>query len=86
MSWWIIGVIGAEAGLLVNAVAATLTGAEALASVGVIGATAAICFRQDPRSLMAKLEDVVDDEDEEGQEKEGGISSKSRPFCDWRMW
>ena len=80
----VVGLIGAEAGLLVNAVAATLAGAEALASVGVVGATAAICFRQDPRSLMAKLEDDADED--EAHEEEASSSAKCRPFCDWRSW
>ena len=73
----VVGLIGTEMGLLANAVAVTLTSAEAIASVGVVGATAAICFRQSMDTLSASLED---------QAEEGAKKYSKRPFCDWRSW
>jgi len=78
----VVGILGAEMGLLANVVVATLTGAEALASVGVVGATAAICFRQEADTLSGQLEG--EDGEEEGEDQSKKYCK--RPFCDWRMW
>ena len=83
----VVGVIGAEMGLLANVVAATLTGVEAAASVGVVGATAAICFRQDADTLSNRLEDSDMGDDEACAEDGGSVKRyPQRPFCDWNMW
>ena len=83
----VVGLIGTEMGILANAVAVTLTGAEALASVGVVGATAAICFRASPDTLSARLLQNGDDEDDgTGATAVEDVKYAKRPFCDWRSW
>jgi len=72
-----LGAVGAEAGVLFNAIAVGLTGAEALASVGAIGATAYIVFRPEDNSL-------TDDHKNEKDEAEKAWSK--RPFSNWRNW
>ena len=72
----LLGVVGAEAGVLFNAIAVGLTGAEALASVGAIGATAYIVFRPAENSLT----------DKHTKEEEEERAWSKRPFSDWRNW
>jgi len=76
-----MGALGAEAGIGFGIVAAAATGAEALASVGAIGATAYFCFRPEQNSLG----DDLDDDDEEESSKAANPWSK-RPFGNWRNW
>lgn len=73
-----MGALGAEAGIGFGIVAAAATGAEALASVGAIGATAYFCFRPEQNSLG-------DDLDDEDSSKAATPWSK-RPFANWRNW
>ena len=73
----VLGAFGAEAGVLFNVIAAGLTGAEALASVGAIGATAYIVFRPEENSL-------TDDHTKEDEDEEKAWSK--RPFSNWRNW
>ena len=74
----ILGVMGAEAGVLFNVIAAGLTGAEALASVGAIGATAYIVFRPEENSLT--------DDHKQDEEEDGERAWSKRPFSNWRNW
>ena len=74
----ILGAVGAEAGVLFNAIAVGLTGAEALASVGAIGATAYIVFRPEDNSLT----DDHKNDDEDAAER----AWSKRPFSNWRNW
>jgi mannose/fructose/N-acetylgalactosamine-specific phosphotransferase system component IID len=74
----VLGAVGAEAGVLFNVIAAGLTGAEALASVGAIGATAYIVFRPEDNSLT----DDHEDDEEEAIER----AWSKRPFSNWRNW
>ncbi|KAL7568447.1 hypothetical protein ACA910_012159 [Epithemia clementina (nom. ined.)] len=84
----VLGAFGAEVGLLANIVAVGLTGAEAIASVGVIGATAAICFRETSDSLSSKREGDDDDDDNDGVDEPSkrNRAFSQRPFCNWKMW
>ena len=72
-----LGAVGAEVGVVANVIFAGLTGAEALASVGAIGATAYIVFRPAENSLTDKHENE--------KEKMETAWSK-RPFSNWRNW
>ena len=74
----ILGAVGAEAGVLFNAIAVGLTGAEALASVGAIGATAYIVFRPEDNSLT---DDHKNDEEDAAER-----AWSKRPFSNWRNW
>ena len=74
----LLGAVGAEVGLVANAIAVGLTGAEALASVGAIGATAYIVFRPEENSLT---DDHKDDEEEQAER-----AWSKRPFANWRNW
>jgi hypothetical protein len=67
-----------QVGVVANVIFAGLTGAEALASVGAIGATAYICFRPEENSLT---DDHKNDEEEEGER-----AWSQRPFSNWRNW
>lgn len=71
-----MGALGAEAGIGFGIVAAAATGAEALASVGAIGATAYFCFRPEQNSLGDDLED----------ESKASNPWSKRPFSNWRKW
>jgi len=71
-----MGALGAEAGIGFGIVAAAATGAEALASVGAIGATAYFCFRPEKNSLADDLETTGDDAN----------PWCKRPFSNWRNW
>ena len=73
----LMGAIGAEVGTFATVVFAGLTGAEAIASVGAIGATAYIVFRPAENSL-------TDDHQDEEAEEERAWSK--RPFSNWRNW
>jgi hypothetical protein len=73
----IMGAVGAEVGVVANVIFAGLTGAEALASVGAIGATAYIVFRPEENSL-------TDDHSKKEEEEERAWSK--RPFSNWRNW
>merc|ERR1712174_81050 len=73
----LLGAVGAEVGIVANVIAAGLTGAEALASVGAIGATAYIVFRPEENSLTDDHENS-DDSNEKAWSK--------RPFSNWRRW
>merc|ERR1740124_999620 len=70
-----LGAVGAEMGIAANILAVGLTGAEATASMGVIGMTAYIVFRPDVNSL-------TDDHEEKEIEK----AWSKRPFSNWRKW
>ena len=72
-----MGAVGAEAGVLFNVIAVGLTGAEALASVGAIGATAYIVFRPEDNSLT---------DDHKNEEDEAEKAWSKRPFSNWRNW
>jgi hypothetical protein len=72
-----MGAIGAEVGTFTTLVFAGLTGAEAIASVGAIGATAYIVFKPDENSLT--------DDHNKGEEEEERAWSK-RPLSNWRSW
>lgn len=72
----LLGVVGAQAGVIFNTIAVGLTGAEALASVGAIGATAYIVFRPEENSLT----------DEHTQERSEERAWSHRPFSNWRNW
>jgi hypothetical protein len=70
-------VVGAES-ILMGVVTVGLTSAEAIASVGAIGATAAICFRESGDSLGMESEHDVDEEEKEKP-------YMRRPLCAWRV-
>ena len=70
-------VVGTES-ILLSIATVGLTSAEAIASVGAIGATAAICFRESGDSLGMESEHDVD-----GEEKEKPYMR--RPLCAWRV-
>ncbi|CAJ1954110.1 unnamed protein product [Cylindrotheca closterium] len=72
-----MGAIGAEVGTFTTLVFAGLTGAEAIASVGAIGATAYLVFKPEENSL-------TDDHNKEEEEEEKAWSQ--RPFSNWRNW
>lgn len=67
-----LAVVPAEATLAASVMAAGLTGAEAIASVGAIGVTAAIVFREDNDTI--------------GIESEHEEILTKRPLCAWRSW
>jgi len=71
-----MGALGAEAGIGFGIVAAGLSGAEALASVGAIGATAYFCFRPEENSLRDDLEPT----------HSASNPWSKRPFGNWRNW
>jgi hypothetical protein len=73
----LMGAIGAEVGTFTTLVFAGLTGAEAIASVGAIGATAYLVFKPDENSL-------TDDHTKEEEEEERAWSK--RPLSNWRSW
>lgn len=73
----VAGLIGTEMTVLANMVTVGLTSAEAIASVGAIGATAAIVFRESS--------DTLGIESEEADEIEEKPYTK-RPLCAWRSW
>lgn len=74
----LLGAVGAEVGIVANVIAVGLTGAEAIASVGAIGATAYIVFRPEDNSLT--------DNHEQGDEDEAERAWSKRPFSNWRNW
>ena len=69
-------VVGTES-ILMGIVTVGLTSAEAIASVGAIGATAAICFRESGDTLGMESEHDVDEEEKEKP-------YMRRPLCAWR--
>ena len=73
----VMGAVGAEAGIGFGIVAAGLTGAEALASVGAIGATAYLCFRPAANSLSSEASGAMKVEE---------CPRSKRPFSNWRNW
>ncbi len=73
-----LAVVPAEATLAASVMAAGLTGAEAIASVGAIGVTAAIVFREDNDTIGIESEHQDDDED--------GKNYTKRPLCAWSSW
>lgn len=75
-----LGAAGAQVGVVANAIAVGLTGAEALASVGAIGATAYIVFRPEENSLTD--DHTKDDDDDAAAE----VEWSQHPFSDWREW
>jgi len=75
----LMGAVGAEVGVVANVIAAGLTGAEALASVGAIGATAYIVFRPEDNSL-------TDDHEKNGERDDAALVWSKRPFSNWRNW
>lgn len=78
----VMGTLGAEAGIGFGIVAAGLSGAEAMASVGAIGATAYFCFKPEENSLGDGI----------GRDGKGGSADakrnpwSKRPFGNWRNW
>ncbi|KAL7554845.1 hypothetical protein ACHAWF_018384 [Thalassiosira exigua] len=72
-----LAVVPAEATLAASILGAGLTSAEAIASVGAIGVTAAIVFREASDTLGIESE-REDDEDEKNYTK--------RPLCSWKSW
>jgi hypothetical protein len=74
-----IGLLGAEAGILADIVVVGLTGAEAIASIGVVGTTAALVFWQSGDSLSINSEEAT--------HLDGGQRRfMKRPFCAWQSW
>ncbi|VEU34958.1 unnamed protein product [Pseudo-nitzschia multistriata] len=73
----VMGAVGAEAGIGFGIVAAGLTGVEAMASVGAIGATAYICFKPAQNSLT---------DDHQAQDGSDEKPWSKRPFSNWRNW
>ena len=71
-----LAVVPAEATLAASIIGAGLTGAEAVASVGAIGATAAIVFRESSDALGMESE----------HEDDGDALYTKRPLCAWRSW
>mmetsp|Transcript_17755 Transcript_17755/g.37117 ORF Transcript_17755/g.37117 Transcript_17755/m.37117 type:complete len:277 (+) Transcript_17755:174-1004(+) len=76
----VMGAVGAEAGIGFGIVAAGLTGAEALASVGAIGAISYVCFRPARNSL------TDDHQAAGGGNEETETPWSKRPFSNWRNW
>jgi len=74
----VMGALGAEVGIVANVIFAGLTGAEALASVGAIGATAYLVFRPAENSLT--------DDHKSAEEEEAERAWSKRPFSNWRNW
>lgn len=74
----VMGALGAEVGIVANVIFAGLTGAEALASVGAIGATAYLVFRPEDNSLT--------DDHKKEEEEEAERAWSKRPFSNWRNW
>ena len=70
-------VVGTES-ILLSIATVGLTSVEAIASVGAIGATAAICFRESGDSLGMESEHDVDEEEKEKP-------YMRRPLCAWRV-
>jgi hypothetical protein len=75
----IMGAVGAEAGIGFGIIAVGLSGAEALASVGAIGATAYIVFKPANNSL-------TDDHKKKDEDEEEEKPWSKRPFSNWRNW
>lgn len=73
----LLGAVGAEVGIVANVIAVGLAGAEATASVGVIGMTAFIVFRPDDNSLT---------DNHKNEEEETEKAWLRRPFSNWRNW
>jgi hypothetical protein len=73
----VMGVMGLNAGVAFHVIAAGLSGAEFLASVGAIGATAYLVFRPAQNSLS---------DEQENDEEEGEREWSKRPFSNWRNW
>ena len=71
----VVGLIGAEVGILADIVIVGLTGAEAIASVGVIGTTAALCFKASGDSYGSNEKDLADDDEKPTK------SFAKRPFA-----
>ena len=71
----LLGAVGAEVGVLASIVTVGLTREEAIASVGVVGATAAIIFRESDSLTMDSERDASAEN-----------SFSKRPFCAWRSW
>jgi hypothetical protein len=71
-----LAVVPAEATLAASVMAAGLTGAEAIASVGAIGVTAAIVFRED--------NDTIGIESSGHEVNDAGKDYTKRPLCAWR--
>ena len=71
-----VAALPAEATLAASILSVGLTTAEAAASVGAIGATAYIVFREDSNTLGM---------DTEENEHDTNVHTK-RPFCAWRSW
>ena len=69
-----------EAGIGFGIVAAGLSGAEALASVGAIGATAYLVFKPAENSL------TDDTHNDETEQERASLSWSKRPFSNWRGW
>jgi hypothetical protein len=88
----VVGLMGAEMSLLTNLVVAGLTGAEALASVGVVGTTAALVFRQDANSISSEVVSEEDGADHESSSKDHHNNHVPKqqqhlgPLCNWRDW
>ena len=72
-----VAVLPTEATLAASILSVGLTCAEAAASVGAIGATAYIVFREDGNTLGMDVKD-----EEEGDTK---LFTK-RPLCSWGSW
>jgi hypothetical protein len=70
-----LAVVPAEATLAASIMAAGLTSAEAIASVGAIGVTAAIVFREDNGTIGIESEHEDDEKD-----------YTNRPLCAWKSW
>lgn len=76
-----LAVVPAQATLAASILSVGLTSAEAIASVGAIGATAAIVFRESSDTLGIESE-----HDADGDGCEDGKDHTKRPLCAWRSW
>lgn len=88
--------IGGNAGMAYHLLVAGISSADAVSSVGAVGATAYVVFRGGAQDLS--LTDQLDgsridtvragasDEQQEQEEQEARRKRLQRPFCDWRNW
>jgi hypothetical protein len=72
--------IGGHAGVAYNLVLAGISSADAVSSVGALGATAYLVFRPQHVSLTDQSNQSKDEEYQQVRAR------FNRPFCDWRNW
>jgi hypothetical protein len=72
--------IGGNAGVAYHLVLAGISSADAVSSLGALGATAYLVFRPQHVSLTDQSNQSKDEESEQDRAR------FNRPFCDWRNW